>query len=257
MSRAIGSSTISFGLVNIPVKVHPSSTDKSIRFNQLTPAGQRVKQKLWDLQEDKEIARSELKKGFEIAKNQYVIITEEEIKSAQPEKSNHMDLIEFIPESLINYQFVEKTYYLQPDKGADKGYLLLAKTMKELKKAAVTRWFYRSRERLAVVVPMKDGLALCQLFYGTELRAFESECAKIEITKAEKDMAKQLVKQMSSRTFDHKKYEDSYTTKLMEVVNRKAKGETISAGPMEGPKSTMLDMFDALKASIATPQQQN
>jgi len=251
MSRAIGSSTISFGLVNIPVKIHPSSTDKSVRFNQLS-SGQRVKQKLWDQVRNEEISRSETQKGFEVAKNQYVIITEDEIKSAQPTKTNHMDLMEFVPENQINYQAVEKTYYLQPDKGADKGYLLLAKTMKELKKAAVTRWFYRTRERLAVVVPMGDGLALCQLFYGSELYTFESECAKIEVSKPEKDMAKQLIKQMSSRSFNHKQYEDAYSTRLMKVIEQKSKGETISAGPIvDGSKNSgVMDIESALKASL-------
>lgn len=247
--KAFATGTISFGLVTVPIKVYAATSSEALSFNMITPAGNRVKQKLVDSVSGEEAERENCLKGYEYAKDQFVTFTKEELAKLDSENTKVMEIQEFVDAESVNPIFIEKVYFLGPDKGGDRGYALLAQTMSSLKKVAVAQWTNRGRDHLVLIAPFQDGLCLYQCFYKDEVRDFEVEVATATMSKPEEVVAKKLVSMLSTGAFDPSKYHDRYAKRVKDAVEQKIAGKEITV-PAEAPKTNVLDLYEALKASI-------
>jgi len=250
--RAISSGTISFGLVSIPVKVYVATSSQNVRFNMLhEKCGGRVKQQLYCPVDDEVVDRKETVKGFEYAKNQYVQLTDEELKKLEAEKTNTIDIVEFVPLETVDLIQVDKSHYLGPDKGGGKAYQLLTDAMERTGKVAVGRFWTRGKEQLVLIRPYKDGLLLHQVYYADEVRDFGDIDlgGEAKFKEGERDLADQLIEQLSSDAFRPEKYRDEYRDRVMEAVEQKVAGKEIEVAP-EQPTAQIIDLFEALKASL-------
>jgi DNA end-binding protein Ku len=253
-ARALASGTISFGLVSIPVKLYTAASSEQVSFNMLhKKCGGRVKMQYHCPTDNEVVERSDTVKGYEHARGQYVLFTEEELKAFEAERSNSIEITEFVPLTSVDFVSVEKSYYLGSDKGGDKAYSLLSQAMTSKGKVAIGRWAARGKEQLVVVRPYQDGLILHQLYYANEVRAFAEidGPAKLTISDKERDLAEKLIEQLSSDAFEADKYHDTYSDKVRAAVEQKAQGQEITVAP-EAPKAQIIDLFDALKRTLAT-----
>jgi DNA end-binding protein Ku len=253
-ARALASGTISFGLVSIPVKLFTAASSEQVSFNMLhKKCGGRVKMQYHCPTDSEVVERSDTIKGYEHARGQYVLFTEEELKAFEAERSNAIEITEFVTLASVDFVSVEKSYYLGSDKGGDKAYTLLSEAMTAKKKVAIGRWAARGKEQLVVVRPYQNGLILHQLYYANEVRSFgEVEPpAKLTISDKERDLAEKLIEQLSTDAFEADKYHDTYSDKVRAAVEQKAQGQEITIAP-EAPKAQIIDLFDALKRTLAT-----
>lgn len=254
-ARALASGTISFGLVSIPVKLFTAASSEQVSFNMLhKKCGGRVKQQYICPTDNNEVVeRTDMVKGYEHARGQYVLFTDEELKAFEAERSNAIEITEFVPLASVDFVHVEKSYYLGADKGGDKAYRLLGQAMTSKKMVAVGRWSARGKEQLVLVRPYEDGLILHQLFYANEVRAWEEvdSAAKVSLSDKERELAEKLIEQLSSDSFEPDKYHDTYSDKVLAAVEQKAAGQEITVAP-EAPKAQIIDLFDALKRTLAT-----
>lgn len=250
MARAIVSAAITFGLVTIPVKLYTSASSEQISFNMITPDGSRVKQKLVHAVTGEEVDRDALLKGYEAGKDQFVTFTKDEMKALETASDGTMVIKEFVDASSLDPVAVEKTYYLGPDKGGDRGYSLLAETMKAMGKIAVAMWSARGKDQLVVVRPHGGGLLLHIMFYANEVRPFaEVLPATVSVSDAEREMAAKLIGALSTGAFDPSKYEDGYAKRVKTAVEHKLTGVAPSVTPV-APVKNVMDLLDALKASL-------
>ena len=255
-ARAISSATVSFGLVSIPVKLFTATSPQTTRFNLLhKETASRVKQQYIVPSTGEVIARKELVKGYEYSKGQYVVFSEEELKNLEAERSNHLEIAEFVPLHSVDLIHVEKTYYLGPDKGGDKAYRLLAESMRSTGKVAVGRWSAKGKEQLVLIRPYKDGLMLHQMYYANEVRVFDEVegAATFEYRDVEHEMAQRLIEELSSDRFEPAKYKDDYAGRVEAAVEQKVAGQEIQRVP-EVPKAQIVDLFEALKRSLEEAQ---
>ncbi|MEZ5332471.1 MAG: Ku protein [Thermoanaerobaculia bacterium] len=255
-ARAMGSGTISFGLVAIPVKLYSTGESASqVSFNMVhKTCGTRVKYRYYCPTDDELVERDELANGYEFAKGQYVLFTDDELKVLQPEATNAIEITEFVPLEQVDPIYFEKSYYLGPGQGGDKPYLLLAKTMKETGKAALARYAARGKDYLVLLRPFDKGLIMQQLRYADEIRSFdEVPIGDADLKKPELALARQVVEQSSSEAFDPSGYEDTVRQQVLELIERKVQGEEIVAQPEESPKAQVIDLMEALKASLGSP----
>jgi len=256
-ARAIASGTISFGLVSIPVKLFTAASSEQLRFNMLhSKCGGRLKQQMVCPTDNEIVERDNTVRRYEYARGQYVTFTEEELKALEAERSNSIEIVEFVPLSSVDFVQVERTYYLGPDKGGDKAYRLLSESMEEAQKVAVGRWGARGKEQLVLVRPYgDDGLILHQLYYANEVRAFEEidTGATFTFSDAERGLAQKLIDQLSTEEFDAKQYSDSYRDRVQAAVDQKVAGQEITVAP-EQPKAQIIDLFEALKKSLSDAQ---
>jgi DNA end-binding protein Ku len=252
--RSTNSATITFGLVSIPVKFYTAAASEAVSFKMLTPDGHTVKQKLTDAVTGAEVTHDQCDKGYEVAKDNFVRITKDELKALEVEsESKTCDIVEFVPAPTVDLIAVEKSYYLGPDKGAEKGYALLSEAMANTNRMAVAQWNSRGKEHLVTIRAYKGGLVLHQMYYATEVRPFE-EC-KPTVTKpvsdAERNMAGKLVEALSVAAFDPSKYEDHYVARVKKAVDVKVSGGTFKTATSEAPKgATVIDMASLLAASL-------
>jgi DNA end-binding protein Ku len=250
--RATCSGYIAFGLVSVPVKVYVATDSNAVAFNLFTPAGNRVKQHMTDAVTGEPVQQKDCNKGFEYEKDKFVIFDKDEIKALESsDTSKCMTIQEFVPADQIDSIQVEKTYFLGPDKGGDRGYKLLASTLARIGKVAIAQWTTRGKERLVLIRSYKNGLVLQELYYSDEVRDIsEVEPAKVEVSAAEEELALRLVETLTVSTFDQSKYVDGYAQRVKTAVDQKVVGTTpLSAGP--SPKeNTVLDLMNALKASL-------
>ncbi|HYQ04242.1 MAG TPA: Ku protein [Polyangiaceae bacterium] len=254
-ARATSSGTISFGLVSIPVKFYTAASSEQASFNMLhKKCGGRVKQQYICPTDNNEVVeRTDMMKGYEYARGQYVTFSDEELKALEAERSNSIDIAEFVPIASVDFVSVEKTYYLGPDKGGDKAYRLLSESMTKKERVAVGRWASRGKEQLVLIRPYgKDGIVLHQLYYATEVRAFDEidTGATFKFSDKEHELAEKLIEQLSSDTFDPEKYSDSYSERVEAAVQEKVEGKEITVAP-EAPKAQIIDLFEALKKSLS------
>jgi DNA end-binding protein Ku len=253
-ARAIASGTISFGLVAIPIKLYTAASSEQVRFNMLhEKCGSRIKQQ-WICPVDEEIVeRPAIVKGYEYARGQFVRFTDEELKQLEAERSNSLEIVEFVPLSTVDLVQVEKSYYLGPDKGGDKPYKLLSQCMQEQGVVAVGRWAARGKEQLVLIRPYGDeGLILHQLYYANEVRSFSEidTGAKLAFSAIEKELAKKLIEQLTSQKFTPESYKDQYEERVRAAVDQKVAGQEITIAP-EAPRAQIIDLFEALKRSLA------
>jgi DNA end-binding protein Ku len=253
-ARSIGTLTISFGLVAIPVKLYSATqSSASISFNLLhKECGSRLKQQYICAKEGVVVERDAMVKGYEFAKDQYVQFTPEEIKALEEAGTHAIEISEFVPIESIDPVYFDKTYYLSPDKGAGKPYGLLTEALKESKRCAVGRWAARGKANIVILRPIGDVLAMQQLHYAADVRsAAEIEVPKADVKPAELKLAQQLIDQQAADTFDPSVYTDELRGRIEAAIQRKVEGQEISVSetaPETGGK--VIDLMEALRASL-------
>jgi DNA end-binding protein Ku len=257
-ARAVLSGTISFGLVSIPVKFFTAASSEQVSFNMLhKKCGGRLKMQFVCPTDNNEVVeRSETVKGYEYSKGQYVQFTEEELKALETERGGSIEITEFVPVTSVDFLQVEKSYYLGPDKGGDKAYRLLGEAMTAKGRVAVGRWSARGKEQVVLVRPYgKDGLVIHQLYYSNEMRAFSEIDTGATFTFSEKEheLAEKLIEELGTDSFDATKYTDSFSERVKGAVDQKVAGQEITIAP-EAPKAQIIDLFEALKKSLADVQ---
>ncbi len=252
-ARSIGSGTISFGLVSIPFKLYTAASAKSVSFNMLHgKCGSRVKQQYLCPVDNEIVERKDMVKGFEHSRDSFVRFTEEELKALESERTDSLDLIEFVPLDTVDLIYYEKTYFLGPDKGGDRAYRLLSEALATAGKVAVGRFSTRGKDNLVIVRPYKQGLMLHEVYYADEVRTFEDveTGGAFEFKPIELDLADKLIKELSVKAFDPSKFKDNYAERVMSVVQQKVAGEEVVMAK-EAPKAQIIDLLEALKRSVA------
>ena len=255
-ARPIGSATISFGLVSIPVKLYSTvDTTRTIRFNYLSDDGtqvSRVKQQYIRATDGEVVQRSELIQGYEFSKGQYVTFTKEELKALNVESTNAIEIAEFIPLSDVERIYIDRVQYLGPDTGAARSYHLLREALQKTGRAALANFAKRGRSHLVLVRPMGDGLVLEQLKYQDELRTFDDvPVDSVEVAEGELDLAIQIIKQRTNEAFEPDKFEDEVRAHMLELIRQKVEGKDVSVAPEERPEAKIIDLMEALKASVS------
>jgi DNA end-binding protein Ku len=253
-ARSIGTATISFGLVSVPVNIYSSSESKtSVSFNMLhKKCGSRLKQQYTCTKDNEIVTRDETVKGYEFAKDQYVVLTPEELKALEEKATSTIDVVEFVPLAGVDREYLEKVYYLGPDKGGDRAYRLLAAALKESGRAAVGQYAARGQQHLVLLRPLNGVLVMEQLHYADELRpTTEVTIPAGEVKDAELKLAMQLIDQTSNEAFEPAKYKDTVRERMLETIQRKIEGQDITADVTPGTDTKMIDLMEALKASLA------
>ncbi|MFQ5937533.1 MAG: Ku protein [Acidiferrobacterales bacterium] len=253
--RALASATISFGLVSIPVKLFSSAESAAaIRFNQIHKKdGSRLRQQLICAKEGTAVPKEEIVKGYEFAKDQYVLFTPEELQALEEKATQTIDIVEFVQAEQVDRIYLDKVYYLGPDKGSARAYRLLTEALRRTQRAAIAKYAARGKQYLVLVRPMDDGLVMEQLHYADEIRPFsEVPIDEANVKKDELKLAVQLVEQAASEEFQPHNYKDEVRERIMELIQRKVDGEDISVTPTEEPEHKIIDIMEALKASIAS-----
>jgi len=249
---------VSFGLVTIPVKLYSTGeTAVGIQLNMLhRKCGSRLKQQYVCPVDDVVVGRDEMVKGYEYAKGQYVLFTEDEIKALSREATNSMEITEFVPLEQVDPIYFEKSYYLGPDKGGERPYRLLAEAMKQTSRAALARYAARGKDYLVLLRPFEEGLIMQQLRYHDELRPFsEVPIGEAEVRESELKLARQIIDQIANDRFEPETYEDEVRKQTMEMIEQKVSGQEITAAPVEAPKAQIIDLMAALKASLSSASQ--
>jgi DNA end-binding protein Ku len=252
--HALGSGTISFGLVSIPVKLYTAAGSAAVSFNLLhAECGSRIRQQTFCPQCNKVVERTALVKGYEFAKDQYVRVTDEELKALEGEASKMIDIAEFVPLDKVDPIYFERTYYLGADKGGEKPYRLLADAMEKSGQVALATFVMRGKESLVLIRAAQGGLMLHTMYFADEVRAFadvdKGESARIK--EGELDLAIKLIDGLAADEFDPARYKDAYRDRVLELLNRKAEGQEIVAAPAPARRRQVIDLMEALKESLA------
>jgi DNA end-binding protein Ku len=258
MARAIWSGSISFGLLNVPVKLYSAVSRKSVSFRELRASdSSRIRHKRVAESDGKEVPYEEIVKGYEVAPEQYVVLTRDELEELDPKKTRAIEIQDFVDLDEIDPIYFDHPYYLGPDKGAEKPYALLVKAMSDARKVAVARFVLRNRENLAAIRPMGKVLTMATMRFADEVVAPEELGEDLipedgrKLEKREIEMAGQLIDSLSS-DFDPEKYRDEYREELLSLIERKARGEEIVESVSEEPKPTKApDLMAALEESLA------
>jgi DNA end-binding protein Ku len=256
MARAIWSGAISFGLVNIPVKLYSAVSRKTVRFHQIdSGSGQRIQQRRVNPRSGDEVDYESIVKGYEIGPDRYVTVTPEELDSLAPEKTRTIDIEVFVDLDQIDPIYYDHPYYLVPDTGAGKAYRLLLDAMEKAGKVAIARVVLRSKEHLVAIRPHEGVLTMETMLFADEVippDTLEEVPADgdVKTTKRELDMAKQLIESLSA-DFDPSGYRDEYRERVLDLIERKAAGETITIEEPAAEKKEVPDLMAALEASIS------
>ena len=253
-ARSIATLTVSFGLVSIPVRLFSATeASKQISFNLLHKGcGSRLKQQYLCLKEEIPVAREDMVKGFEFAKDQYVIFTPDELKAMEEAGTHMAEITEFVPLESVDPVYFDKAYYLAPDKGGAKPYALLARALRESERCALGRWAARGKQYIVMIRAVEEGLVMQQLLYAGEVRSMkEIEIPETEVKDAELKLAKQLIDAQTSETFDPSAYTDTVATRIEAAVQRKVEGQEITMPDEPEIGAQVIDLMDALRASLA------
>jgi DNA end-binding protein Ku len=259
MPRSIWTGAISFGLVNVPVKLYSAVSKKTVRFHQLhEDTGVRIQQRRVDPSTGEEVAYEHIVKGFEIAPDRYVVLTPDEIEALDPAKTRTIDIEDFVEIEEIDPIFFDHPYYLAPGTGAQKPYRLLLEAMREAGKVAIARVVIRQKEQLVAIRPMGDVLAMATMNYADEIvppdTLDELPDDSVAINDRELKMAQQLIESLSG-DFDPAKYKDEYRDQVLALIERKANGEEITVQPQAEEPAKVPDLMAALEASLAAVQE--
>jgi DNA end-binding protein Ku len=254
-ARSIASVSISFGLVTIPVKVFSATlTSERIRFHLLRSSdSSRVKQQYVAVNDGKLVDRSEMSKGYEFAKDQYVTFSPQELKQLEDATTHSIDIQQFVPLETVDPVYFGDTYYLAPDKGGAKPYSLLSKALENSKQCAIGRWVSRGKEHIVLIRSMQHGLALHQLHFKAEVRSIKDVGVEAAaVSEAELKLADQLIDHLAAKRFDPNEYEDEFRARVQAAVDRKVQGKEVSTAeaPERSSTSNVIDLMSALKASL-------
>src|SRR5687768_14349925 len=252
--RSTGTATISFGLVSVPVHIYSSAESRaSVSFNMLRKkCGTRVKQQYVCPKDNNEVVpREDMVKGYEFAKDQYVTFTPEELKALEEKATSTIDIVEFVPLAQVDREYLEKVYYLGPDKGGDRAYRLLAQALKETGRAALGQYAARGQQHLVLLRPLNGVLVMEQLHYADEVRSTtEVPVPAGEVKATELALAKQLIEQTATDNFEPAKFRDTVRERVMEAIQRKIEGQDITADVTPDGGGKIIDLMEALKASL-------
>ena len=254
-ARAIGSATVSFGLVSIPLKIYTTNkTSANISFNMVNgKTGARLKQQYIDADTGEVVERKDMAKGYEFAKGQFVVFSSEEIKALEAVTTNAIELTEFVPAASVDPVYFDTAYYLGPDKGGERAYKLLGKAMTETDLVGIAKYSSRGKQYVVVVRPFDDGgLVMHQLRFADEVRGFEDVpvADTPELADAELALAIQIIEQIAHDEFHLDKYKDEVRARVLQLIQQKVDGQEITAAP-EAPRGQIIDLMAALKASLS------
>jgi DNA end-binding protein Ku len=256
MPRSIWSGAISFGLVNVPVKLYSAVSRKTVRFHQLNgKTGTRIQQKRVDPSTGDEVSFEDIVKGYELTKESYVVVTPDELDALDPERTRTIDIEDFVEAAEIDPVYYDHPYYLAPDKGAGKAYRLLLDAMRESGKVAIARVVLRSKEQLVAIRPAGNALMMETMVFHDEVVAPDTieelpEEADGKTSDRELKMAQQLIDSLTSE-FEPERYHDEYREKVLDLIERKAQGEEIATQPEAPEPARVPDLMAALEASLA------
>ena len=251
--RSIASLTVSFGLVSIPVKLY-SATEAShaISFNLLHKGcGSRLKQQYLCVKEELSVPREDMVKGYEFAKDHYVMFSPEELKAMEEAGSHSAEISEFVPIESIDPVYFDKAYYIAPDKGGAKPYALFTRALRDSKRCAIGRWAARGKQYIVMIRPVEEGLVMQQLLYAGEVRSIKDiDIPKSEVKEAELKLAQQLIEQQSSEAFDPGPYVDDVRARIETAVQKKVEGQEITMADEPEGGGQVIDLMEALRASL-------
>lgn len=251
--RAIWNGALSFGLINIIVRIYSASEERALKFRLLTKHGHcPVSYAKVCRSTGKEVKYEDIVKGYEYQKGDYVVLSDEDFERALPKKTKTIEIESFIDEKEVDVKFIDKPYFIEPDKKAEKAYVLLREALRRAKKVGLARYVFRDKEHLGIVKPEGDGLLLIQLRFQEELRSPEGLHIpkKAKYSQKELEIAILLIKQLEDH-WQASKYKDTYADKLKKVIEKKAKGKPIKVEMEEEPVPTdMRDLLNALKSSL-------
>jgi DNA end-binding protein Ku len=255
MPRSIWRGAISFGLVNVPVKLYSAVSKKTVRFNQLHEAdGARIQQKRVCSVDGEEVPYEEIVKGYEISPDRYVVITPDELEALDPKKTRTIDIEDFVDLDEIDPLYYEHPYYLAPDTGASKAYKLLLTALKETNKVAIARVVIRSKEYLTAIRPAGEVLTMETMLFADELidpgQIDELPEDDVRATGREVEMARQLIESLAT-DFDPTRYRDEYRERVLDLIERKAQGQEVATQPAPEAPTEVPDLMAALEASLA------
>ncbi len=253
-ARTIGTATISFGLVSVPVNIYTSAeSTAAISFNLLhKKCGTRLKQQYTCPKDNEIVPRDDMSKGYEFAKDQYVVFSPDEIKALEEKATNTIEIAEFVPLAQVDRIYLEKVSYLGPDKGGDRAYRLLAEALQQTGRAALGQYAARGKQYLVLLRPMNGMLVMEQLHYQDELKpASEVPLGAAEVKPAELQLAKQLIEQTATDEFHPENYRDHARERTMQAIQQKVDGQEITAEPAQDGGGKIIDLMEALKASLA------
>jgi DNA end-binding protein Ku len=258
-ARSIASATISFGLVSIPIKLYTATSSNAVSFNMLhKKCGTRVKQQ-YICPFDKEVVdRADMAKGYEHTKGQFVQMTDEELQALQGEKTDRLDIVEFVPAQSVDPVYIDTTYYLGPGKGGDRAYKLLGEAMERMGKIAIGRFGARGKEQLVMLRPYKGGLSMHPMHYADEVRSMDDveRPGQVTFKPIEEELADRLIEELSNEEFRPEEYHNDYRDRVLGAIEQKVAGQEITAPP-EQPQAQIIDLFEALKRSLAQKANRN
>jgi DNA end-binding protein Ku len=254
-ARSIASLTVTFGLVSVPVKLFSATQSSAgVSFNMLHKGcGSRLKQQYLCAKEGVVVERPEMVKGYEFAKDQYVVFEPEELKALEEKGTQSIEIVAFIPLASVDPIYYDKAYYLAPDKGGARPYALLAQAMRDMGRCALARWAWKGKQYMVQLRPSEDGLVLQQLLYADEVRGFaELEVERADVKPAELALARQLIEQSATDEYDPKAYIDDVRKRIEAAIQQKIEGKevTISAEADTGG-GQVIDLMEALRASLS------
>ncbi|HEX3578281.1 MAG TPA: Ku protein [Thermoanaerobaculia bacterium] len=257
MPRPFASGQIAFGLVSIPVKLFSATEAKEkISFNMLhKDCGNRIQQQLFCPKDERTISRDEVVKGYEFQRGQYVLFNEEELKMIEEKSTQSIEISEFLPKEAIDPIYFAKANYIAPDKGGERAYSLLTKALEETGRWALAKYAARGKQYLVILRPLGNGMVMQQLFYPNEIRSMEElDLGDAIVKDNELKMAVQLAEMGAADEFHPENYRDEVAERTRALIQRKIEGEEITSNLVEEPKAQVIDLMEALKASLAKPR---
>src|SRR5579863_371049 len=260
-ARSMASLTISFGMVAIPVDLYTAVlSSEKISFNLLhAKDGSRLKQQYVCVKEGTVVDRSEIVKGYEFAKDQYVQFTSEEIKALEETGSDSIDIVEFVPLASVDPLYFDRSYYLAPGKGGARPYALLAAALRETQRCAVGHWASHGRDHMIVLRPIDKAIVMHQLHFAAEVRSVEDiGSVPTEVKDSKLKLARQLIEQQKSNRFDPSLYVDEVKARIEAAIQKKVEGKqvSVSVAPTRTPAGNVIDLTAALKASLGGGKQE-
>src|SRR5687767_2498858 len=253
-ARSMSTGTISFGLVTVPIRMYAASeTSSAVSFNLLhDKCNSRLKQQYICPKDEELVTRDHMVKGYEFAKDQYVIFTEDEIKAMAEESTRTIEITEFVPIAKVDPIYFEGAYYLGPDKGGEKAYKLLSDAMRQTGRCALAKWAARGEGYLVLLRPIDNGIVMQVLHYADEVRSFdEVPVGDAALRDTEMKLAVQLIEQISTDEFHPENYQDEVRARYNAAIQRKVEGQEVTAAAPEQPRGKIIDLMEALKASVA------
>lgn len=256
MAASVWTGYLTFGLISMPVRLFSGARSSHISFNMLhRDDHERVKQQLYCPRDERVVERSEIVKGYQFAKDQYVLFADDELKALEAAANRSIDIQEFVPLAKVDPIYFENAHYLGPEKGADKAYRLLVQSMHDTGKVAVAQWTSHGKEHIVLIRALDDGLVMHALYYADEVRSLREITDGAEPSSArpaEVELARKLIDQLSNDEFRPETYHDAHRGRVQALVEQKIAGEEVGETPESGaPRAQVIDLMDALKESLA------